>query len=182
MEIGILSTRYAKALFAQAQEEHCEAALYANLQLLATQLRQEPALQAALGNPMLSEKQKQHLLMIAGGMEVCDLYRRFMEVVIAHHREAYLPFMAQSYLMRYRKAQRIMRVEVESAVPLSTAMRKRLINRLATTSGHQIELHEAVNPALIGGFRLRMEGQRIDASFARQLTEIRKQWHNPSPI
>lgn len=182
MEIGILSTRYAKALFAQAQEEGCEVALYANLHLLATQLRQEPALQAALSNPVLSAKQKLRLLIIAGGVKVCDLYRRFMEVVIAHHREAYLPFMAQSYLMRYRKAQRLMRVEVESAVPLSTTTRKRLIARLTTASGHRIELHEAVNPALIGGFRLRMEGQRIDASFARQLEEIRKQWLNPSPI
>ena len=82
--------------------------------------------------------------------------------------------------MRYRKARRLMRVEMESAVPLSPATRKQLIARLATASGRQIELHEAVNPALIGGFRLRMEGQRIDASFARQLEEIRKQWLNPS--
>ena len=73
-----------------------------------------------------------------------------------------------------------MRVEMESAVPLSPATRKQLIDRLATASGRQIELHEAVNPVLIGGFRLRMEGQRIDASFARQLEEIRKQWLNPS--
>lgn len=180
MDIGILSARYAKALFAQAQEEGCEAALYANLQLLAVQLRQAPALQTALSNPVLSAKQKLRLLIIAGGVEVCDLYRRFMEVVIAHHRETYLPFMVQSYLMRYRKAQRLMRVEMESATPLNATTRQRLIDQLTATSGNQIELQERVNPELIGGFRLRMEGKRIDASFARQLEEIREQWLNPS--
>lgn len=180
MDIGILSARYAKALFAQAQEEGCEAALYANLQLLAVQLRQAPALQTALSNPVLSAKQKLRLLIIAGGVEVCDLYRRFMEVVIAHHRETYLPFMVQSYLMRYRKAQRLMKVELESATPLNATTRQRLIDQLTATSGNQIELHERVNPELIGGFRLCMAGKRIDASFARQLAEIREQWLNPS--
>lgn len=180
MDIGILSARYAKALFAQAQEEGREKELYLHFQQLAIQLRQEPALQTALSNPVLSAKQKLRLLIIAGGVEVCDLYRRFMEVVIAHHRETYLPFMVQSYLMRYRKAQRLMKVELESAAPLSPATRKQLIARLATASGHQIELQERVNPELIGGFRLRMEGKRIDASFARQLAEIREQWLNPS--
>ena len=102
-----------------------------------------------------------------------------MEVVIAHHREALLPFMVQSYLMRYRKAQRLMHVEMESATPLNAATRRRLIEQLTATSGNQIELHEQVNPELIGGFRLRMEGKRIDASFARQLAEIREQWLNP---
>ena len=119
-------------------------------------------------------------LLIAGGEPVGDLYRRFMEVVIAHHREALLPFLVQSYLMRYRKAQRLMRVEMESATPLNAATRRRLIEQLTATSGNQIELHEQVNPELIGGFRLRMEGKRIDASFARQLAEIREQWLNPS--
>ena len=181
MEMGILSARYAKALFAQAQEERCEAVLYANLQGLAMHLQQEPTLQTALSNPVLSAQQKLHLLITAGGSTVCDLYRRFMEVVIAHRRMAFLPFMAQGYLMRYRKAQRVMRVELDSAVPLSASLRKRLIARLAALSGNQIELQETVNPALIGGFRLRMEGQRLDASFARQLAEIRKQFGNPLP-
>lgn len=180
MDIGILSARYAKALFAQAQEEGCDKELYLHFQQLAIQLRQEPALQTALGNPVLSAKQKLHLLLIAGGEKVCDLYRRFMEVVIAHHRETYLPFLVQSYLMRYRKAQRLMRVEMESATPLNATTRQRLIDQLTATSGNQIELHERVNPELIGGFRLRMAGKRIDASFARQLAEIREQWLNPS--
>lgn len=179
MDMGILSARYAKALFAQAQEEGCEKELYLHFQRLAIQLRQEPALQMALSNPVLSTKQKLHLLLIAGGEQVGDLYRRFMEVVIAHHREALLPFLVQSYLMRYRKAQRLMRVEMESATPLNAATRRRLIEQLTATSGNQIELHEQVNPELIGGFRLRMEGKRIDASFARQLAEIREQWLNP---
>ena len=179
MDIGILSARYAKALFAQAQEEGCEKELYVHFQLLAIQLRQEPALLMALSNPVLSTKQKLHLLLIAGGEKVCDLYRRFMEVVIAHHREAFLPFLVQSYLMRYRKAQRLMRVEMESATPLNAATRQRLIALLTATSGNQIELHEQVNPKLIGGFRLCMAGKRIDASFAHQLAEIREQWLNP---
>ena len=104
-----------------------------------------------------------------------------MQIVIAHHREAFLPFMAQSYLRRYRKAQRLMRVEIESAAPLSPTTKTRIIARLAQASGNQIELHEQVNLELIGGFRLRMEGQRLDASFARQLKEIRTQLLNPLP-
>ena len=181
MDIGILSARYAKALFAQAQEEKCETGLYANLRLMAIQLQQVPTLQTALGSPVLSAQQKLHLLLTAGGGVVCDLYRRFMQIVIAHHREAFLPFMAQSYLRRYRKAQRLMRVEIESAAPLSPTTKTRIIARLAQASGNQIELHEQVNLELIGGFRLRMEGQRLDASFARQLKEIRTQLLNPLP-
>ena len=47
--------------------------------------------------------------------------------------------------------------------------------RLKEETGNTIEFMGVIKPELIGGFVLRIGNTRIDASYARQLREIRNQ-------
>ena len=164
MDIGTISSRYAKALFSLAKEKGLETRVYDDMKMLADSFSLEPGLRVALGNPILPAEEKLKLLTAAGGIEVSDLYERFMRLLL---------FMAHIYIHLYRKDKRITRVQFSTAVPVSEEVKVHLQNKLKEETGSTIEFSGIVQPELIGGFRLRIGNYRIDASYATQLRDIR---------
>ena len=119
MDIGTISSRYAKALFSLAKEKGLETRVYDDMKMLADSFSLEPGLRIALGNPILPAEEKLKLLTAAGGIEVSDLYERFIHLVLEHKRESLLLFMAHIYIHLYRKDKHITRVQFSTAVPVS---------------------------------------------------------------
>ncbi len=154
MDIGTISSRYAKALFSLAKEKGLETRVYDDMKMLADSFSLEPGLRVALGNPILPAEEKLTLLTAAGGIEVSDLYERFMHLVLEHKRESLLLFMAHIYIHLYRKDKRITRVQFSTAVPVSEEVKVHLQNKLKEETGSTIEFSGIVQPELIGGFRL----------------------------
>lgn len=173
MDIGTLSSRYAKALFSLAKEQGEETRVYQDIKMLADSFSLEPGLKGALINPIVTGEEKYKLLVAAGGIEVCELYKRFIRLVLSHKRENFLPFMARVYIHRYRVEKRITRVRFTTAVPVDDKVKKHLQNKLETETASIVEFSGHVKPELIGGFRLRIGNYRIDASYATQLQDIR---------
>ena len=65
MDLGIVSTRYAKALLLFAEQNNEEDRVYEETSVLAETFIQVPALQQAMINPVLTEAQKKQLLLTA---------------------------------------------------------------------------------------------------------------------
>jgi F-type H+-transporting ATPase subunit delta len=172
MDIGTISSRYAKALFSLAKEKGQEKRVYDDMKMLADSFSLEPELRVALGNPIIPAEEKRKLLTAAGGIEVSDLYERFIRLVLGHKRENLLLFMAHIYIHLYRIDKRITRVQFSTAVPVGEEVKEHLRNKLKEETG-STEFSGIVQPELIGGFRLRIGNYRIDASYATQLRDIR---------
>jgi F-type H+-transporting ATPase subunit delta len=65
-------------------------------------------------------------------------------------------------------------VEVRSAVPLTDQEREALAGNLARSTGKRIQLHPAVDPALLGGLVLRMGDTVVDGSVRAKLEQLRE--------
>ena len=165
MDIGTISSRYAKALFSLAKDKEQESRVYDDMKMLADSFSMEPELRGALSNPIVSVPEKV--------IEVCELYSRFINLVLAHKRETLLPFIAYIYIHLYRKEKKITRVRFDTAVAVDDAVKSHLQDKLRKETGCTIEFSGHVEPELIGGFRLRIGNYRIDASYATQLRDIR---------
>ena len=150
MDIGTISSRYAKALFSLAKEKGLETRVYDDMKMLADSFSLEPGLRVALGNPILPAEEKLKLLTAAGGIEVSDLYERFMHLVLEHKRESLLLFMAHIYIHLYRKDKRITRVQFSTAVPVSEEVKVHLQNKLKEETGSTIEFSGIVQPEEVG--------------------------------
>ena len=59
-------------------------------------------------------------------------------------------------------------------VPLSDAQRSRLLEKLCAISGKQVQLTEKVDPAVMGGVLLEMEGKRYDNTLRNRLSQLRQ--------
>lgn len=67
MDVGVLSVRYAKALFDYALEKGVEGQVYKELVLVAHSFASNPDLRATLDNPLLPAKEKFQFLHTAAG-------------------------------------------------------------------------------------------------------------------
>ena len=78
MDLGLISVRYARALLKAGIEAKEAEKVYADMQTLAQNYSQMPALRITIDNPMLSKKQKESLLLTAAAGGSCDLTKRFV--------------------------------------------------------------------------------------------------------
>ena len=179
MNTGTVSVRYAKALLAHAVDCGADDKVYSEMQLLYDRLRSIPKVTEMINNPTVGRLDKIKLLqtVISDNPEsLTQATRDFLAMVVNASREEFLLFMAQSYVQQYRKSKGITTVYLTSVVPLDEE-RKRQIREIVDTvvTESTLEWVEKVDPSIIGGFILQIDGYRLDASTASQIRKIRKE-------
>ena len=85
---------------------------------------------------------------------------------------AALRAIAAAYRAELRDLRGWVDVDVRTAVPLTDALRQRLEQTLAATTGRKPTLIEKVDPSVIGGLVVEVEGRKIDASVASRLHDL----------
>ena len=176
MNTGMIPVRYAKALFEYAGQAQCTDRVYAEMKAVADSYINEPSLRRILDNPVLGKTQKSELMHTAAGGAVSEVFSRFVEVVLHNHRERYFRQMSLMYLDLYRHVNHISIGRLETAVEPATHVRERISQLIASREGGTVELTTAVKPELLGGFIFEMNSERLDASVATELRNIRKQF------
>jgi len=178
MNRGIISMRYAKALFAYTEETETSDEVFSEMEVLAQSFASEPRLRSFLLSPILRTHDKIALIKSAMSERVTRPVWRFVRLVVRNHREDMLQLMALNYLDLYRKSRNINLATVETAVPLDPDTEARLKTLMCNQTHGTVELIKRVNPDLIGGFVFQMNNLRIDGSISSQLIEIKKQFKN----
>ena len=165
MDKGLIPRRYAKALLEVAQDKGLAAEIYSLMQALCRAFDAEPALQTTLA-----------LLLAATGDAGAakDLFSDYLALLARNGRLDIARGVALSYIDQYRGENDIYSVEVESAAALSDESRQRIKELIAKHVGKgTLECSFRVEPSLIGGFRVKVGSERLDASIASQLSQLR---------
>lgn len=177
MNVGAISRRYAKALYAYALENQKEELVYKQVKRLIRHYLRVPELRQVVENPTIDRRQKLAFLEEASKRGVtCDVLSRFLEMVLDSGREKLLLFMFYSFLNIYRMEKNIHRGKLITAVPLPESTKEMLRQLITERMNGTIEFDTKVNPELLGGCILFMEFHRVDASVASQLQGVKKQF------
>ncbi len=178
MDIGIIARRYAKALIAYAVEQKAEDVVYQEILMFVKNYQEIKQVAEVLDNPLLAAEQKINIICQAASNEASPVFRKFAALVVSHHREAFLPFIAHSFIGLYRKMKHISIGQLITAVPVADKEADRLekwIEDLAANSTDVI-LDKKVDPKILGGFIFEIDDYRLDASVATQFEKIKKQF------
>lgn len=176
MTVGMISRRYAKALFEYAREKGMEKTVAAEMKAVAATFQAEPRLRVAMNNPIVTAKDKLKLLKAVVGSDCSDVFEKFMNLVIKNKREGWLQFIVVSYDNLYCKANHINKARLVTASPVDNAVVDRLKMVLNKIKPGTQEIESEVNPEIEGGFVLYVDTFRLDASVASQLKHIKKQF------
>ena len=177
MDIGIISSRYAKTLLRFAIDNKEEDRVYQEMQMLAQSFKDVPALQQTLLNPVLTVAQKEALLVsaAAGKAEPTASTRRFVQLVTENKRADLMIFIANSFVELYHRSKNIIRGRLIVPTEVSAATADKLRKMVEDRTRSKVEFTAETDPALGGGFVLEYDTYRLDASLRTQMAEIRRE-------
>jgi F-type H+-transporting ATPase subunit delta len=168
-EIGRL---YAEAILHVAEEKGQAEELLEELNGLVEYLDSNPDLERFLASPMIEAEPRAQVIEQAFRGRASDLLLDSLLVVNRKGRLSALRAIATAYRAALRDLRGWVDIHVRTAVPLNAALRERLERTLAAATGRKPTLIEKVDPAVIGGLVVEVEGRKIDASVASRLHDL----------
>lgn len=158
--------RYARAFLETASETDLE-----NLSKAVEQLQRGRTL-FYLSLPTFSLYQKREFLR-SYLPSLTEYVERFLSLLLKKGRIALLPNIMDELLRLKMEREGISEAYVRSAVPLTPVEKERLIKALENRFHKKIVLKEEVDPSLIGGLTVEVDGNLIDASLKGFLLKLR---------
>jgi F-type H+-transporting ATPase subunit delta len=131
-----------------------------------------PELAEALASPQLDSAAKKALVArLTEGAE--PVVANFLQVLVDRGRIAELVPIAEAVEQRVAEAENRLEVTAVTAVSLSDELREKIVQRIKRETGSDVDLEESVDPDVIGGLVLEVEGVRIDGSVRRRIEGLR---------
>lgn len=167
-----VSQEYAVALFSLAREDHADYS--AALSRVAEIFRGQPAYTELLASPGIPVRERTEAIRQALEGTVPERVLAFVQLLCRNGEIRRLDACVNAYVGLEDAARRHATAEVVSAVPLDEGQREALQARLEKLSGRRVTLECTVDPSLIGGAVVRMDGCVLDGSVKRRLRDIKE--------
>ena len=169
---GALAKRYARALIAAAGANGKVDEVADELRRTAAWL-EDPALARALGSPMLGAKARGDLLdQVVSSLSLSRLVRDFLAVLGEKGRMGDFAAMQRAYESMADDAAGRVRAVVRSAQPIADASLAELVAVLEKIAARKVMPSVEIDPALIGGLTVEMQGTVYDGSVRTQLERL----------
>ena len=169
-----VGARYASALFELAQSQDVLAPVEADLKGLEAARAQSPDFARLLASPTFSAADKgRGLTAVAAGAGVGALTAKFLGLLAANGRASALPAVVKAFVALAAKRRGTVAAEVVSAMPLDDAQSQALRQALHQALGRALELTLRVDPAILGGLRVRVGSRLYDASLKTRLDHMK---------
>jgi F-type H+-transporting ATPase subunit delta len=169
-----LAKRYGGAFYELAAEEGLELRLLEEVDFTVSCFREEPDYLRLLSAPNLPKKERCGLLDEAFGSALHPYTVNFLKLLCEEGILRELSGCARVYRTCYNKAHDVLEVTATSAAPLDEAAQEKLKAKLSASTGKTIDLTVKVDPALLGGIRLDMDGVQVDGSVRHRLDTLRR--------
>ena len=165
---------YARSLFEVAEEHDRVDVVREQLGQFTDALAGSREIELFFFSPYFStEEKKQGLDEAVEGAD--DIIRNFLAVLIENHRMPALMRIRREFDQLWREANKMLPVQVTSAVPLDESVHARIGEEIGRQTGRKVELSANVDPDVLGGIVLRVGNSILDASIRTRLERLRKQ-------
>ncbi|HZV73917.1 MAG TPA: ATP synthase F1 subunit delta [Conexibacter sp.] len=164
---------YARALFEVADEQGKLDLVREQLRVFADALNENADLRVFFFSPYFSTEEKKDGLHRA--LDGADpAIANFLEALLERHRMPVIFRIRDEYERLWDAENKLLPVEVTSAVELDEATVKSIGERIGEQTGQRVELTSTVDPSILGGIVLRVGNSILDASIKHRLDQLRK--------
>lgn len=165
---------YGESLYELAREEQVVTEILSELKMVCDLFRDNPRYVTLLSLPGVPKQERCGILDESFRGKVNQYLLNFMKILVENGTIRELPGCESTFRHRYYEDNGILSVTAVSAAPISEELTEKLRAKLAQTTGKTIELSVKVDPSLLGGVRLEMDGKRFDGTVKTRLDEIRR--------
>jgi F-type H+-transporting ATPase subunit delta len=164
---------YARALFQVAKEQDKLDVVRDQIGQFADALNDNRDLAVFFFSPYFSTEEKTKGL--HGALDGADpAIVNFLEALVERHRMPVIFRIRAQYEQLWDEENKLLPVEVTSAVDLDEATVTSIGERIGEQTGQRVELTSRVDPGILGGIVLRVGNSILDASIKHRLDQLRK--------
>jgi F-type H+-transporting ATPase subunit delta len=166
--------RYAQALFDLATDLKQAPAVEADLKSLKNALADSRDFAVLLRSPAFSAEDKgKGLAAIAAKAKFNATTKKFLGLLATNGRAAALPAVIAAYERLAADARGTVSAQVTTALPLTAAQSKGVAAALRQALGKDPEIETRVDPAILGGIKVRVGSRLFDASLKSRLDSLK---------
>jgi len=165
---------YAKALLELADESGQTDGIAHEAGEIIELLDAQPELVRLFSSPAISQTHRAQAIQRIFEPALDPTLYKFLQIVSAKGRLASLPSILAAFAKLLDERRGVVDVQATVAAPLPDDQADALAQAVGQSLGKTATLTQSVDPSLIGGFRLRVGDQLIDASVATRLDTLRR--------
>ena len=165
---------YARSLFEVASEQDKLDLVREQISQFADAVSENRELQVFLFSPYFSSEEKKDGLDRAL-TDVDPVVDNFLRLLIEKHRMPVIFRIRAEYDRLWEEENKLLPVEITSAVELPEATVKQLGDRISEQTGRRVELSSHVEPEILGGIVVQVGNSVLDASIRNRLEQLRRQ-------
>jgi F-type H+-transporting ATPase subunit delta len=165
---------YAEALLEAAKEKKTLDQVREEFADFVAALGESDELAGFVRNPQIDPGTKSEALgaVLEGGDEA---FRNFVRLLTEKHRIGELEEIHVEWERLLAAEERVLEVELTTAVELSDKDAKALVGKIEQAAGRRVEATRSVDPDLIGGLVLQAGSTRVDGSVRGRLERLRRE-------
>lgn len=169
--------RYAKAIIETAISNGTTDKVNDDMKSIVAAVSSNNELKEFLSSPVIASETKKNALMevfASVQSETSSLFRLLQE----NKRFEILGEIALQFNELYDDLKGVEVAKVTTAIPMTAELEAKVLAKVASISDKKVTLENIVDPAIIGGFILRVGDKQYNASVANRLQELKREFSN----
>jgi F-type H+-transporting ATPase subunit delta len=169
--------RYAKAILDIATSKSDAKEVSQDMTLIANTIQNNLELSTFIQNPTMSVVVKQSALLEVFA-SVNDVTKSLFRLLFENKRFEILESVAVEYNNLFDEANGVQIAKVTTAIAMTPELEAKVLAKIATLSDKKITIENTIDPAIIGGFILRIGDNQYNASVANRLQVLKRELSN----
>lgn len=170
-----VARRYAEAFFSIARDNNKIDEYQAELEIAVKAVHEVENLKEYLAHLLIPAAAKKDVIKQLFAQQLSPVTLNFLLMIVDKKRETYLELIVEEYKDMADEFRNIAKVDLIAAKAVPEEDIKYLAEKLSASTGKTVQLKMTVDPALLGGVKLRMGDQIIDGTVAKKLEMLKEQ-------
>lgn len=166
---------YGRALFQAACETDKKDIILEEGNQVLNIFTQEPELFTLIGFPTISAKEKKDVLKSVFSEQICQELLNLLYVLVDKGRVAHFPKIMKTYKTLLDKEEGHAYGTIYSVVPLSETQLEKFEEETTKLFKTDTKLENKIDPKLIGGVKILVNGKILDASLRKRLIDLQSE-------
>ncbi len=175
-----VASRYAKSFIDLTMEQGVLEQAYNDMNFILDVCKSNHDFAVFLKSPVIKADKKQAVLKEVFKGKLNKVTDAFIHLIAAKTRAIFLIEIAQEFINQYKEKKKILTAVVTTANGIDDVIRKKIMEIVKGKGNSEVVLEEKINKDIIGGFILRIGDTQVDASIARKLNSLKRNFkENP---
>jgi len=170
-----VALRYVNALFGASEKRGLESQVLADLESIRQLEASGPSLQTFLESPSVLTEHKESITRRVLESHVEEIVVQFILLMLRKKRVQHLPLVLEPFRRLVEAKHGIAHADLVTAVPVDDETVSRMRAQLEALTGKKVALDRKVDPAILGGAVVTLEGRVLDSSLRQRLQDLREE-------